>query len=76
MKFAQVSNWCKRIIEASKLAYANKRLGEVLSSTSHKEKLFAEKFSKNLNLDDSGISLSSFASRTNLHNIPNCIIFL
>ena len=29
---------------------------EVLSSASDKEKLFAEKFSKNCNLDDSGIS--------------------
>ena len=45
---------------------------EVLSSTSDKEKLFAENFSMNSNLDDSGISLSVFPSRTNLklHNIP------
>ena len=35
------------------------------------EKLFAENFSKNPNLDDSGISLPVFPSRTNLrlHNI-------
>ena len=44
---------------------------EVLSSASDKEKLFAENFSKNSNLDDSGISLPAFPSRTNLklHNI-------
>ena len=44
---------------------------EVLSSASNKAKLFAEKFSKNSNLDDSGISLPVFPSRTNLklHNI-------
>ena len=44
---------------------------EVLSSASDKAKLFAENFSKNFNLDDSGISLSVFPSRTNLklHNI-------
>ena len=39
---------------------------EVLSSASDKEKLFAENFSKNSNLDDSGISLPAFPSRTNL----------
>ena len=44
---------------------------EVLSSASHKAKLFAEIFSMNSNLDDSGISLPVFPSRTNLklHNI-------
>ena len=43
----------------------------MLSSASDKAKLFAEKFWKNSNLDDSGISLHVFASRTNLklHNI-------
>ena len=43
----------------------------MLSSASDKAKLFAEKFSKNSNLDDSGISLPVFPSRTNLklHNI-------
>ena len=43
---------------------------EVLSSASDKAKLFAENFSKNSNLDDSGISLHVFPSRTNLklHN--------
>ena len=44
---------------------------EVLSSASDKAKLFADNFSKNSNLDDSGISLRGFLSRTNvkLHNI-------
>ena len=42
-----------------------------MSSGSDKAKLFAENFSKNSNLDDSGISLLVFLSRTNLklHNI-------
>ena len=39
---------------------------EVLSSASDKAKLFAKKFSKNSDLDDSGISLPVFPSRTNL----------
>ena len=38
----------------------------MLSSASDKVKLFAENFSKNSNLDDSGISLPVFPSRTNL----------
>ena len=43
----------------------------VLSFASDKAKLFAENFSKNSNLDDSGISLPVFPSRTylKLHNI-------
>ena len=43
----------------------------MLPSASDKAKLFAENFSKNSNLDDSGISLPDFPSRTNLklHNI-------
>ena len=43
----------------------------MLSSASDKTKLFAENFSENSNLDDSGISLPVFPSRTNLklHNI-------
>ena len=104
VKFREASNRCKRVLEAAKLAYANKtkepitsqKLGswnfwriadsvlnkgksaipplfngrEVLSSASDKAKLFAENFSKNSNLDDSGISLPVFPSRTNLklHN--------
>ena len=39
---------------------------EVLSSASDKVKVFTENFSKNSNLDDSGISLPAFPSRTNL----------
>ena len=41
------------------------------SSASDKAKLFAENISKNSNLDDSGITLPVFPSRTNLkmHNI-------
>ena len=44
---------------------------EILSSPSDKAKLFGKKFSRNSNLDDSGISLPLFRSRTNLklHNI-------
>ena len=43
----------------------------MLSSAYDKAKLFAENFSKNSNLDDSGISLPVFPSKTNLklHNI-------
>ena len=43
----------------------------MLSSVSDKAKLFGEKFSKNSNLDDSGIYLLVFLSRSNLklHNI-------
>ena len=105
VKFRQASNRCKRVLEAAKLAYANKTKEsitfqkldswnfcqiansvfnkgksaipplfnslEMLSSVSDKAKLFAENFSKNSNLDDSGISLPVFPSRTNLklHNI-------
>ena len=44
---------------------------EVLTFASDKAKLFAENFSKNSNLDDSGIPLPVFFSRSNLilHNI-------
>ena len=91
VKFRQASNFCKRVLEAAKLACANKteesifsqKLGsrdfwriassvllshgpEVVSSASDKAKLFAETFSKITNLDDSGISLPIFLSRTNL----------
>ena len=99
VKFRQASNGCKRVLEAAKLAYANKtkesitsqKLGsrdfwriansvldngksaipplfnglEVLSSASDKAKLFAENFSLNSNLDDLGVSLPVFPSRTN-----------
>ena len=100
VKFRQASNCCKRVLEAAKVAYANKtkesitsqKLGsrdfwriansvlnkgksampplfngpEVLSSASDKAKLFAENFSLNSNLDDLGVSLPVFPSRTNL----------
>ena len=39
---------------------------EALSSASDKAKLFAENFSLNFNLDDSGVCLPVFSSRTNL----------
>ena len=44
---------------------------EVLPSTSDKAKLFAKNFSKNSNLDDTGMPLPTFLCRTNLkiHNI-------
>ena len=38
----------------------------MLISASDKAKLFAENFCKNFNLDNSGISLPFFPSRTNL----------
>ena len=43
----------------------------MLFSASDKAELFAENFFKNFNLDDSGIALPVFPSRTNLklHNI-------
>ena len=108
MKFRQASNRYTRILEAVKLAYANKRkepitfhkLGsdkfwriansaleksksaipllfnrpEVLPSAADKAKLFTKIFFKNSNIDDSGISLPAFHSRTNLklHNIQVC----
>ena len=96
VKFIQASNCCKRVLEAAKLACANKtdsitsqKLGSrdfwgipnsvlnkgksaipplfdsLLSSASDKAKLFTENFSKNSNLDDSGIFLPVFPSRTN-----------
>ena len=45
---------------------------EVLSSPCDKTKLFVKNFCKNSSLDDFGISLPVFASRTNLklHNNP------
>ena len=44
---------------------------DLLSSAPEKAQLFSENFSKNSNLDDSGVSLPVFPSRTNLklHNI-------
>ena len=99
-KFRQASNCCRSVLEAAKIAIANKtkesityqkldscdfwRIAKsvlnkgksvipplfngpkVLSSASDKAKVFAENFSKNSNLYDSGISLPVFPSRTNL----------
>ena len=42
----------------------------MLSSTSDRAKLFAKNFSKDLDLDDSGITLLVFYSRTNLKLYP------
>ena len=105
VKFRHASNCCKRVLEAAKVAYANKtkesftsqKLGsrdfwriansvlnkgksaippllnglEVMFSAFDKAKLFAENFSLNSNLDDLGVSLPVFPSRTDLklHNI-------
>ena len=88
VKFRQTRNCCKRVLEAAKLAHANKtsesitsqKVGswdfwqiantvhslEVLSSASDKATLFAKNFSKNSNLNDLGISLPVFPSRTKL----------
>ena len=71
VKFRQASNRCK-IVNKGKSAIPPLFNGpEVLSSASYKAKLFAKNFFKNSNLDDSGISLPVFPSRTNLkvHNI-------
>ena len=112
VKFRQSSNHCKRILEATKLAYANKReesitsqkLGlwnfwqianivlnkgksaipplfndpEVLTFVSDKVILFVKNFPKNSKLEDLGIPLPIFSSRTNLklHNFsvtPNMV---
>ena len=47
----------------------------MLSSASDKAKLFSKTFPENCNLDDSGISLTVFPSRTNLklHNISRTL---
>ena len=47
----------------------------MLSSVSDKAKLFAENFSKNSNLDDLGISLPVFPSRTNLKLLNISVTF-
>ena len=99
-KLIRASNLYKRVLEAAKLAFANKTKEsitsqkldsrkfwkivnsvlnkgkfaiplllnnpEVLSSASDKAKLFVKNFSKNSNLNDSGISLPVFRSKTNV----------
>ena len=67
--FWQIAN---SILNTGKSALPPLFIGpEVLSSASDKAKLFAEIFSQNSNLDDSGIFLPAYPSRTNLklHNI-------
>ena len=48
------------------LLFKSKSAIPLLSSVSDKAKMFAKNFSKNSNLDGSGISLSVFLFRTNL----------
>ena len=72
VKFRQAGNYCKRVLEAAKLVYANKRKESITSQklgscdfwqiTSDKAKLLAENFSKNSNCDESGIFLPVFPS--------------
>ena len=66
--FWQIANSVLKVISAVPPLFNRP---EVLSSASDKAKLFAKNFSKNSYLDDSGISLPVFPSRTNLklHNI-------
>ena len=67
--FCQITNKVFNTVKSAMLPLFNNP--EVLSSTSDKIKLFAKTFCKNYNLDDSGISLPAFSSRTilKLHNI-------
>ena len=55
-----------RIVSSTKVNLLYLLYSTVLSSASDKAELFAKIFSKNSNLDDSGISLPVFPSRTNL----------
>ena len=109
VKYIQASNHCKTVLEASKLVYAKKTKGLIISkkrcfrnlsriansvlnkgksaipsllylicsgvlpSASDKAKLFPKNFSKNSSLNDSGISLPSFHSRTNLKLNNICV---
>ena len=92
LKLRQAGNCRKRVLEAAKLAYANKRKESITSEKlgsqdfwriansvfnkgksalpplfkSDKAILFPKNFSRNSNLNDSGISLPVFPSRTNL----------
>ena len=69
MTFVRIAN---SVLNISKSAIPPLFNGlEVLLSASDKAKLFAENFSRSSNLDDLGISLPVFPSRTNLelHNI-------
>ena len=71
VKFRQVSNYCKRVLDAAKLAYANKtkesptsqKFGRIANSVFNRSKFVIHPLFN---------SLHAFPSRTNL----NCIIFL
>ena len=54
------------VLKKGKSAIPPQFNGPEVSSASDKAKLFAENFSKNSNLDDSGVSLPVFPSRINL----------
>ena len=54
------------LVTFHKLLIVFSHSSHMLSSASDKAKLFAENFSKNSNLDDSGIAFPVFPSRTNL----------
>ena len=81
VKFRQAINCYKRVVEAAKLANANKTKESIASQKLSfrgsvvfcvwEAKLFAENVSKNSNLDDTGVYLLVFPSRTDLrlHNI-------
>ena len=78
MKSRQANNCCKRILETTKLAYGNKTKESITSQklgskdylmswrspiyASNKAKLFAKRFSKISDLEDSSISLPAFPS--------------
>ena len=61
--FWQIGNSVLNKVKSAALPVFNDP--EVLPSASDKVKLFAQNFSRNSNLDDSGISLPVFPSRTN-----------
>ena len=63
--------WLSGLLNKGKSAITLLFNSQVFSSASDKAKLFVKNFSKKSNLDDSGISLPVFPSRTNLklHNI-------
>ena len=70
-------DFCKLLIvflTKVNLLYFRYSTTQVLSSASDKAKLFDENFSKNSNIDDSGISLPIFPSRTNLKLYTSVIL--
>ena len=68
VKFRQASNCCKRVLETAKLVYVNKTKESItfLGVDLTFWKLLILFSTKNANLDDSGIFLPAFSSRTNL----------